>query len=337
MTKHLYSSPIGNLMSTCRWNGSSLKYKDGSNGREKDGEGSCGDGATYDYGFRIYNSNLGEFLSIDPLFTFYPWYTPYQFAGNKPIWAIDLDGLEEYYASDGSYIGTYGTSSEIRIVKDSELQSARDAFGKYNNGDRTSETTGYLANYLSSDVMGSTSFADDAQDVNDVLNDAPLETWANNHQNCYTAACKQMSNAGQSMQNKYQAIQTDVDNTLQPATNQLTENTIGGVIYTMPQLKAGNPVMIGVKEERSSDGSVVNVGNYNRNTGHFVVISSMQVNNGAVTFGYYHNANSATGKSTDNRFDVDSSTGAMQDNTNVGVGGVQSYTVSEVRKIQNNV
>lgn len=24
-----------------------------------------------------------------------PWYTPFQFAGNKPIWAIDLDGLEE--------------------------------------------------------------------------------------------------------------------------------------------------------------------------------------------------------------------------------------------------
>jgi hypothetical protein len=25
----------------------------------------------------------------------YPWYTPYQFAGNMPIWAVDLDGLEE--------------------------------------------------------------------------------------------------------------------------------------------------------------------------------------------------------------------------------------------------
>lgn len=26
----------------------------------------------------------------------YPWYTPYQFAGNKPINSIDLDGLEEF-------------------------------------------------------------------------------------------------------------------------------------------------------------------------------------------------------------------------------------------------
>ena len=59
-----------------------------------------GGGATYDYGFRIYNPNLGRFLSIDPLSEDYPWYTPYQFAGNKPIEAIDLDGLEEYFVTE---------------------------------------------------------------------------------------------------------------------------------------------------------------------------------------------------------------------------------------------
>lgn len=32
---------------------------------------------------------------MDPLTDSYPWYTPYQFAGNKPIKFIDLDGLEE--------------------------------------------------------------------------------------------------------------------------------------------------------------------------------------------------------------------------------------------------
>ena len=55
-----------------------------------------GGGSTYDYGFRIYNPQLGKFLSVDPLFKSYPWYTPYQYAGNKPIRFIDLDGLEEY-------------------------------------------------------------------------------------------------------------------------------------------------------------------------------------------------------------------------------------------------
>ena len=35
-----------------------------------------------------------------PLAPSYPWYTPYQFAGNKPIQNIDLDGLEESNATD---------------------------------------------------------------------------------------------------------------------------------------------------------------------------------------------------------------------------------------------
>jgi hypothetical protein len=32
---------------------------------------------------------------VDPLTSAFPWYTPYQFAGNKPIKNIDLDGAEE--------------------------------------------------------------------------------------------------------------------------------------------------------------------------------------------------------------------------------------------------
>ena len=51
----------------------------------------------YDYGFRIYNPSIGKFLSVDPLTKSYPWYTPYQFAGNKPIAVVDLDGLEEIH------------------------------------------------------------------------------------------------------------------------------------------------------------------------------------------------------------------------------------------------
>ncbi len=71
-------------------------YRYRFNGKEQDEEGMGGGGSTYDYGFRIYNAQLGKFLSVDPLTASYPWYTPYQFAGNMPIVAIDLDGLEEY-------------------------------------------------------------------------------------------------------------------------------------------------------------------------------------------------------------------------------------------------
>ena len=73
---------------------SSDSYRYGFNGKEKDDE-IKGEGVQYDYGFRIYDARIARFLSMDPLFAGYPYYTPYQFAGNRPIWAIDLDGLEE--------------------------------------------------------------------------------------------------------------------------------------------------------------------------------------------------------------------------------------------------
>ena len=74
-------------------------YRYGFNGKRSDPETYNSSGNEYDYGFRIFNPRLGRFLSVDPLTKKYPWYTPYQFAGNKPIWAVDLDGLEEWFVS----------------------------------------------------------------------------------------------------------------------------------------------------------------------------------------------------------------------------------------------
>jgi RHS repeat-associated protein len=72
---------------------SSGSYRYGFNGKESDDEVS-GTGNQYDYGFRIYNPRIGKFLSVDPLTGSYSMLTPYQFASNTPIMAIDLDGLE---------------------------------------------------------------------------------------------------------------------------------------------------------------------------------------------------------------------------------------------------
>ncbi|HRF34404.1 MAG TPA: RHS repeat-associated core domain-containing protein [Cyclobacteriaceae bacterium] len=82
----------------------SAEYRYGFNGKEKDDNGEWGDDTNYDYGFRIYNPRIAKFLSVDPLTRDYPWYTPYQFAGNMPIWAIDVDGLEDQIAIDGSIV-----------------------------------------------------------------------------------------------------------------------------------------------------------------------------------------------------------------------------------------
>jgi RHS repeat-associated protein len=72
-------------------------YRYGFNGKEKDKDISST--TAYDYGFRIYSPAIGKFLSVDPLTKKYSELTPYQFASDGPIWAIDLDGLEKYTAT----------------------------------------------------------------------------------------------------------------------------------------------------------------------------------------------------------------------------------------------
>ena len=88
--------------------GSSLSYRYGFNGKEKDDE-VMGAGNEIDYGMRVYDPRAGRFLSVDPLTKTYPWYIPYQFAGNTPLQAIDRDGQEEWKVNNGKgiVIGPY--------------------------------------------------------------------------------------------------------------------------------------------------------------------------------------------------------------------------------------
>jgi RHS repeat-associated protein len=72
-------------------------YRYGFNGKESDNDVGKGTGNQQDYGMRIYDPRVGRFLSVDPLHKKFPFYTPYSYTGNKPIWALDLDGNEEYF------------------------------------------------------------------------------------------------------------------------------------------------------------------------------------------------------------------------------------------------
>lgn len=80
-------------------------YRYGFNGKENDNEVK-GEGNQQDYGMRIYDTRLGKFLSVDPLTKSYPWFTPYQFAANTPIIAIDLDGEESKITIEASNLVT---------------------------------------------------------------------------------------------------------------------------------------------------------------------------------------------------------------------------------------
>jgi len=59
----------------------------------------------------LMGDEVARFLSVDPLTRSYPWYTPYQFAGNSPLKFIDLDGLERGFRDI--------TQAEAKAVLDS--------------------------------------------------------------------------------------------------------------------------------------------------------------------------------------------------------------------------
>ena len=96
-------------------------YRYGFNGKENDNEVK-GEGNQQDYGFRIYDPRIAKFLSVDPLTQKYPELTPYQFASNRPVDAIDLDGLEHSPASaklmrDNTAVMRIPHPAEIEAVK----------------------------------------------------------------------------------------------------------------------------------------------------------------------------------------------------------------------------
>lgn len=74
---------------------------------------------------RAYDTRVGRFFSVDPLARQYPYYTPYQFAGNKPIRYIDRDGLEEADHGSNWFIEFFFGSSPPPLTGD--LQSNRQA------------------------------------------------------------------------------------------------------------------------------------------------------------------------------------------------------------------
>jgi len=89
-------------------------YRYGFNGKELDGGGEWGGQNNYDYGFRIYNPSIAKFLSVDPLAANYPYFTPYQFAGNKPVMFIDLDGAEFQIPTFEKF--KYGNNAAMNVV-----------------------------------------------------------------------------------------------------------------------------------------------------------------------------------------------------------------------------
>ena len=82
-------SPFGVGLYGRSWSEESYRY--GFQNQEEDKE--LWEGAV-NYKYRVEDPRLGRFFSVDPLTKKFPFLTSYQFAGNKPIWSAELEGLE---------------------------------------------------------------------------------------------------------------------------------------------------------------------------------------------------------------------------------------------------
>jgi len=106
-------------------NGSVSHYRMGFNGQEKDDE-IRGKGNSLEYKYRGFDTRIARFFAVDPLAQSYPYFTPYQFAGNSPIHFIDLEGLEPGEPGYRAFMGGLSISNptaaklETKIVNSPE-------------------------------------------------------------------------------------------------------------------------------------------------------------------------------------------------------------------------
>ncbi|MEZ4771628.1 MAG: RHS repeat-associated core domain-containing protein [Bacteroidia bacterium] len=83
----------------------------------------------YDYGFRWYDPEKARFVSVDPLGEKFVYLTPYQYASNTPIQAIDLDGAEAWFHQLMTKENAQKTSATLGITSVEGKKAVEFTFG----------------------------------------------------------------------------------------------------------------------------------------------------------------------------------------------------------------
>lgn len=99
-------------------NYSSDSYRFGFNGMRKDEEIHGATGTSYDFGARLYDPRVGKWLSLDPLASKYPLWSPYQFVDGNPVRTIDIDGRDIIVLNDRE--GARGTGHAAVLIGSDE-------------------------------------------------------------------------------------------------------------------------------------------------------------------------------------------------------------------------
>lgn len=144
--------PFGSLMPG-RYSGGA-GYRFGFNSMEKDDELYGVTGSSYDFGARMYDPRIGRMLKTDPMEKVYPSYSPYSYALNNPVNAVDPDGnlvifINGMHGGDGGsmkYWGSYAKRVADKIG-DYSLRFVDGASGGVNNTLKTAKSgavTGFI-------------------------------------------------------------------------------------------------------------------------------------------------------------------------------------------------
>ena len=117
------------------------------NGQEADNE-VLGEGALHAFEYRMHDTRIGRFWSVDPLAGKFPWNSVYAFAENSPIGFLELEGLEKFLAitmgEDVKYRSAFLKATDDNI-ESFHIQMSMEALG---------ELTGFLIESTDQDEKG---------------------------------------------------------------------------------------------------------------------------------------------------------------------------------------
>jgi muramidase (phage lysozyme) len=102
-------------------------YRFGFQNQEKDDE-IKGEGNSINYTFRMHDPRLGRFFAVDPLAKSFPHNSAFAFSENRVIDCGELEGLQIFYAADGTRIGQFGTSTQVRVVQNKDVEAFKKEF-----------------------------------------------------------------------------------------------------------------------------------------------------------------------------------------------------------------
>jgi muramidase (phage lysozyme) len=102
-------------------------YRFGFQDQEKDDE-IKGEGNSINYTFRMHDPRLGRFFAVDPLAKRFPHNSAFAFSENRVIDCGELEGLQIFYAADGTRIGQFGSSTQVRVVQNKDVEAFKKEF-----------------------------------------------------------------------------------------------------------------------------------------------------------------------------------------------------------------